>query len=69
MSDYPSPAGNPKCVCWPNLMAAMFCPYGHMTECHYPMTCTEAECSHYQAEMDLEEDSLNDLEEGDEHKE
>lgn len=35
-------------------MACMFCWYGHMTECHYPLTCEEAQCSHYQAEMDAE---------------
>ncbi len=36
-------------------MACMFCSYGHMTDCHYPFTCEEAECSHYQAEMEAEE--------------
>ncbi len=36
-------------------MACMFCSYGHMTNCHYPLTCEEAECSHYQAEMEAEE--------------
>jgi hypothetical protein len=30
-----------------NPMACMFCAYGHMTNCHYPLTCEEAECSHY----------------------
>jgi hypothetical protein len=29
-----------------NEMACMFCQFGHMTECHYPMTCEEAQCSH-----------------------
>lgn len=33
-------------------MACMFCPYGHMLECHHPYTCEEAECSHYRAEME-----------------
>jgi hypothetical protein len=32
----------------------MLCPYGHMLECHYPLECDEAECSHYQAEMEQE---------------
>lgn len=32
-------------------IACMFCQYGHMTDCHYPRTCEEAECSHYQEEM------------------
>lgn len=31
-----------------NPMACMFCHFGHMTECHYPATCEEAKCSHYQ---------------------
>ena len=35
-------------------MACMFCPYGHITECHYPKTCEEARCSHYAAEMQVE---------------
>ena len=39
---------NPECECH-TAMAAMFCPYGHMLECHYPHTCEEAECQHYQA--------------------
>lgn len=28
-------------------LACMFCPYGHILECHYPLTCSEAKCSHY----------------------
>ena len=44
---------HPECVC-PNPMAPMFCPYGHMLECHYPMTCSEAECSHYEREIAAE---------------
>jgi len=35
-----------------NPMACMFCAYGHMTECHYPLTCEEAKCSHYQQELE-----------------
>lgn len=35
-------------------MACNFCPYGHMLECHYPQTCEEAECSHYQQELEAE---------------
>lgn len=33
-------------------MVCMFCPYGHMTECHHPYTCEETECSHYLREME-----------------
>lgn len=32
-----------------NPMACMFCRVGHMTECHHPYTCEEANCSHYQS--------------------
>lgn len=35
-------------------MACMFCMEGHMLECHYGMTCDEAECSHYQRELAAE---------------
>jgi hypothetical protein len=28
-------------------MACMFCFYGHMLSCHYPLTCDEAKCEHY----------------------
>ena len=35
-------------------MACMFCEFGHMTDCHHPLTCQEAECSHYRAEMAAE---------------
>jgi hypothetical protein len=44
---------NPDCIC-SNPMAAMLCPYGHMLECHYPQTCTEAECGHYLAQREDE---------------
>lgn len=29
-----------------NPMACWFCAFGHATDCHYPETCEEAECSH-----------------------
>ena len=35
----------PQCRCSP--MQAMFCPFGHMLECHYPKTCNEAQCDHW----------------------
>jgi hypothetical protein len=34
-----------------NPMACMFCSYGHVLECHYPHTCEEVECSHYEMAM------------------
>ena len=35
-------------------MACMFCEFGHMTDCHYPLTCEQADCSHHQAELEAE---------------
>jgi hypothetical protein len=32
-------------------MACMFCPEGHMTECHAGMSCEEADCDHYRAQQ------------------
>jgi len=29
-------------------MACTFCQFGHILECHHPMNCQEANCSHYQ---------------------
>ena len=35
-------------------METMFCPFGHMLECHYPKKCGDAHCSHYQIDGDVE---------------
>ena len=35
-----------------NGAACMLCPYGHMLECHYPKTCEEARCNHYDIERE-----------------
>jgi len=29
-------------------MACTFCHFGHALECHHPMTCSQAQCSHLQ---------------------
>jgi len=39
-------------------MKCMFCPYGHMLECHYPMTCDEAMCSHYEQDTEAFEEGI-----------
>lgn len=44
---------NPNCRCW-HPMAAMTCPFGHMLECHFPMTCEEAQCEHFTTEHEHE---------------
>jgi hypothetical protein len=50
---FPSPDESPQCLCRGNAMKAFFCPWGHMTECHYPHQCGEALCSHL-AKYDLD---------------
>lgn len=32
-------------------LACWGCMEGHATECHYPKSCSEAQCSHYWAEI------------------
>jgi hypothetical protein len=32
----------------------MVCPAGHMTECHYPYSCVDAQCGHYEMEAALD---------------
>ena len=66
---YPPPAENPDCQCYPSAMNAFFCPYGHMTECHYPKPCDVAKCSHlarYDIEFEEEDESITDQPEHDE---
>lgn len=29
-------------------IACMLCDYGHVMDCHYPKSCEEANCYHYQ---------------------
>lgn len=39
--------GAENCKCETPL-AALLCLTGHMLECHYPLTCEQANCSHFQ---------------------
>lgn len=41
-----------------NPHSCIFCPYGHMLECHYPMTCREAHCQHGLANLEVEDADL-----------
>lgn len=36
-------------------VACWACSYGHASECHYPDTCAEAQCSHYERETEAKE--------------
>lgn len=53
MPTYPPPEDNPECIC-EFTMQAFFCPTGHVLECHYPMPCDEAECSHWERPREVE---------------
>lgn len=46
MPKYLPPRMTPNCVCRNSTMRAMFCPTGHMLECHVGMDCQTAGCSH-----------------------
>lgn len=35
-------------------LACSFCMFGHLTDCHHPFDCEEANCSHYQAQAEYE---------------
>lgn len=37
----------------PDLVVCAVCPYGHILECHYPLTCEKARCNHYRYEREL----------------
>ena len=60
-------SGNEKCVC-PSPIHAMACPWGHMTECHYPQDCEEALCSHFlqSADPDFYPDIFDDTDDEEE---
>ncbi len=36
------------------MMCHISCPYGHMSECHYPHDCNSDFCQHYKAQRELE---------------
>ncbi|MDE0360650.1 MAG: hypothetical protein OXI74_05730 [Rhodospirillaceae bacterium] len=47
MTKYADPKNAPACRCADQpALKAMFCPNGHMTECHYPLDCRTAACQH-----------------------
>lgn len=60
--NYPLPNENPNCQCAGNPMAAFFCQYGHMLECHYPYGCRTAACSHLRR-YDFSEEEVLEFEE------
>ena len=38
-----------------NPLCCMVCRFGHMTECHHPLDCRAANCSHYQRQQRVQE--------------
>ncbi len=43
------------------MMCHLSCPYGHMTECHYPYDCNSDYCQHYNAQREHERQIENDI--------
>ena len=52
LQSYPPPDFHPDCHCAGQPMRAFYCSTGHLTECHWPMTCDVARCSHLAAYQD-----------------
>ena len=44
--NYGKPDSVNICRCRDNRASPMFCITGHVTECHYPLTCGQAACNH-----------------------
>ncbi len=58
--NYPDPDHNPACQCRGNPLAAFWCQFGHMLECHYPYTCARAACSHLES-YDFSQEQIREL--------
>ena len=63
--NYAKPENAPLCRCKDKaVLTAMFCPTGHITECHFPLNCRQAACSHLpRYEEELEPQDMARLEE------
>lgn len=48
MPHYLPPEFTPDCQCKESPQRQMFCPTGHLTECHNPLDCATAACGHLQ---------------------
>ena len=61
---YVSPDKAPTCRCKDaRVLAPMFCPGGHLTECHFPFDCSQAACSHLPRYDDIDQSEMARLEE------
>lgn len=52
---HPLAYDTPNCNCRKLGLNPMFCMTGHLLECHYPYSCEEVNCSHFQAEGEIDE--------------
>ena len=52
------------CRCQSTGAPAIFCPTGHMLECHYPLDCRQAACGHMPKYEDLDPDEMAEMEQG-----
>lgn len=67
--NYVPPEGAPVCPCRESGgLSSMFCPTGHLLECHYPLGCDMAACGHlpryYEDMTEAEMASREELAEG-----
>ena len=63
--NYAPPESSPNCACrrQGQQQAAILCPTGHLTECHHPLGCREAACSHLTRYEEITQGEMAALEE------
>ena len=61
MPTYGQPANVPVCRCREEGLLPAMCPTGHLLECHFPLQCQYAGCSHL-AEYDFPTEQVAELE-------
>jgi hypothetical protein len=59
--NYPPPERNKACLCHDNPLAVLFCPTGHVTACHWPLSCQEADCDHERTFQALDAKGISSL--------
>ena len=62
--NYATPDKAPICRCKDgSVLSPMFCPAGHLTECHFPLDCKQAACSHLPRYEEIDKSEMARLEE------
>ena len=61
--NYASPQNTEPCLCrGQDALPQIFCMTGHITECHFPFSCTEAACNHLPKYQEIGQENIQKLE-------